>query len=90
LLEEFADSSVLTWSYAAKEEPKKESDELLGELDELFSGHFCTFTVTLPHKITVTNGTAILSDDGHTAKWKFPMVSFMKGDTLRMNTTFHK
>jgi hypothetical protein len=82
--------SVLTWSYAAAEEPKEDPDAVMNELEELFSDHYCTFTVKAPHKITQVDESATLSQDLRTAQWRFPMLSFMKGDTLNIRVQFQK
>jgi hypothetical protein len=90
LFDDFKEYSLLTWSYASGEESKEESDSAMHELEEFFSDHYCTFTVELPFEITDVDESATVSTDRHTARWKFPMIDFMKGDTLRLRAKFKK
>lgn len=87
-LDRSVNPSQLTWTYAAGEEPKEEPDSIMDGLEELFSDHYCSFTITVPFEISEAVGSAWLSSDRRTAQWKFPMLSFMKGDTLRLKAEF--
>jgi hypothetical protein len=84
VLEQLSDRSILTWSYASGDEPEEGSNKITDEVKELFAGHYCRFTVSVPFDISGADETANLSEDSHTAQWQFPLLSFMKGDTLRM------
>ncbi len=81
-LDQFTEYAMLSWSYAAGEEPKEEPKNVINELEDLFTDHYCRFTIEVPYEITEADESAAISQDRHTAHWQFPMLSFMRGDTL--------
>ena len=52
------------------------------------SGHFYTFRVRMPAKVTSTDGA--IEDDGRTVRWMYPIVEVADGEPITMTATCPK
>ena len=74
---------ILKWIYATNDADEDDSITI-DKWESVYEGHFCEFNVIVPSEIVEVSSGGEISKDGKTAHWKFPIITYMKGEAIEL------